>query len=43
MIQGFGNVGSWAARILHQLGVKIIGVSNADGAIRNDEGIDSAS
>ena len=40
VIQGFGNVGSWAARILHQLGVKIIGISNADGAIRSDEGID---
>ena len=40
VIQGFGNVGSWAARILHQLGVKIIGISNADGAIRSDAGID---
>jgi glutamate dehydrogenase (NAD(P)+) len=41
VVQGFGNVGSWAARILQQLGVKIIGVSNADGAIRSDEGIDA--
>ena len=41
VVQGFGNVGSWAARILQQLGVKIIGVSNADGAIRGDAGIDS--
>jgi glutamate dehydrogenase (NAD(P)+) len=40
VVQGFGNVGSWAARILQQLGVKVIGVSNADGAIRNDDGID---
>jgi glutamate dehydrogenase (NAD(P)+) len=40
VVQGFGNVGSWAARILQQLGVSIIGVSNADGAIRRDEGID---
>jgi glutamate dehydrogenase (NAD(P)+) len=40
VVQGFGNVGSWAARILAQLGVKIIGVSNADGAIRSDAGID---
>ena len=38
VVQGFGNVGSWAARILQQLGVKIIGVSNADGAIRSDDG-----
>jgi glutamate dehydrogenase (NAD(P)+) len=42
VIQGFGNVGSWAARILHQLGVKIIGISNVDGAIRSDAGIDAA-
>jgi glutamate dehydrogenase (NAD(P)+) len=42
VIQGFGNVGSWAARILHQLGVKVIGISNADGAVRSDEGIDVA-
>jgi glutamate dehydrogenase (NAD(P)+) len=41
VVQGFGNVGSWASRILQQLGVRIIGVSNADGAIRNDEGIDA--
>jgi glutamate dehydrogenase (NAD(P)+) len=41
VVQGFGNVGSWAARILEQLGVKIIGVSNADGAVRSDAGIDT--
>ena len=40
VVQGYGNVGSWAARILAQLGVTIIGVSNADGAIRSDAGID---
>jgi glutamate dehydrogenase (NAD(P)+) len=40
VVQGFGNVGSWAARILAQLGVRIVGVSNADGAIRSDAGID---
>jgi len=40
VIQGFGNVGSWAARISHQLGCPIVGISNVDGAIRNDDGID---
>jgi glutamate dehydrogenase (NAD(P)+) len=40
VIQGFGNVGSWAARIMAQLGCTIVGVSNADGAIRKDSGID---
>ena len=40
VVQGFGNVGSWAARILGQLGVRMIGVSNQDGAIRSDAGLD---
>jgi glutamate dehydrogenase/leucine dehydrogenase len=41
VVQGFGNVGSWAARILEQLGAKMVGVSDAAGAIRNDNGIDA--
>jgi glutamate dehydrogenase (NAD(P)+) len=40
VVQGFGNVGHHTATILGQLGVTIIGVSNAEGAIRNDAGID---
>ena len=40
VVQGFGNVGSWAARILHQLGCRMVAVSDAHGAIRNDAGID---
>jgi len=40
VVQGFGNVGSWAARILHQLGVTIVAISDAHGAIRSDAGID---
>jgi glutamate dehydrogenase (NAD(P)+) len=40
VIQGFGNVGSWAARISRQLGCPVVGISNVDGAIRNDHGID---
>jgi glutamate dehydrogenase (NAD(P)+) len=42
VIQGFGNVGSWAARIMQQLGVTIVGVSDHHGAIRSDDGIDAA-
>jgi glutamate dehydrogenase (NAD(P)+) len=42
VVQGFGNVGSWTALIMQQLGVKLVGVSNAQGAIRNDAGIDAA-
>jgi glutamate dehydrogenase (NAD(P)+) len=41
VIQGYGNVGSWAARILQQLGGKMIGVSDATGAITSEAGIDA--
>ena len=39
-IQGFGNVGSWAGRILAELGAKIVAVQDQNGEIRNDDGID---
>jgi glutamate dehydrogenase (NAD(P)+) len=41
VVQGFGNVGSWAARIMQQLGSTMIAVSDAHGAIRADQGIDA--
>jgi glutamate dehydrogenase (NAD(P)+) len=41
VVQGFGNVGSWAARIMQQLGARMVAVSDAHGAIRNDAGIDA--
>jgi glutamate dehydrogenase (NAD(P)+) len=40
VVQGFGNVGSWAARIIADLGAKVIGISDAYGAIHSEEGID---
>jgi glutamate dehydrogenase (NAD(P)+) len=40
-VQGFGNVGSWAARIMQGLGCTMVAASDANGAIRNDEGIDA--
>ncbi|MDP9136324.1 MAG: glutamate dehydrogenase, partial [Actinomycetota bacterium] len=40
VIQGFGNVGSWTARIIAQLGCTVIGVSDAHGALHAEEGID---
>ncbi len=40
VLRGFGNVGSWAARIITELGCKLIGVSNTSGAIHCDGGID---
>ncbi len=41
VVQGFGNVGSWAARILQELGATLVGVSDAYGAARSDAGIDA--
>jgi glutamate dehydrogenase (NAD(P)+) len=38
-IQGFGNVGSWAARILHDKGARLVAVDTVDGSIRADAGI----
>lgn len=38
-IQGFGNVGSWAARLLHEQGAKIVAVSDVNGAIHNPDGL----
>ncbi|MBA2644648.1 MAG: glutamate dehydrogenase [Solirubrobacterales bacterium] len=40
VIQGYGNVGSWAARIIGDLGCRVIGVSDAYGAIHSEAGID---
>jgi len=39
-IQGFGNVGSHAARLIHQRGGKIVAVSDISGGIHNDRGLD---
>jgi glutamate dehydrogenase (NAD(P)+) len=41
VVQGYGNVGSWAARIMQQLGCRMVGASDASGAIRGDGGIDA--
>ena len=40
VIQGFGNVGSWVARELHDRGVKVIAVSDVKGAVVDTHGID---
>ena len=39
-IQGFGNAGSFMAKILHKMGYKIVAVSDSRGAIHNPEGLD---
>jgi glutamate dehydrogenase (NAD(P)+) len=41
VVQGYGNVGSWAARIMQQLGATMVGASDAGGAIRSDDGLDA--
>ncbi|HLO66695.1 MAG TPA: Glu/Leu/Phe/Val dehydrogenase [Holophaga sp.] len=40
-VQGFGNVGSQSARLLHEAGARMVAVSDLKGAIRNDRGIDT--
>jgi glutamate dehydrogenase (NAD(P)+) len=40
VIQGFGNVGSHLAAFLHSEGVKVIAVSDVDGGVHNDSGLD---
>lgn len=39
-VQGFGNVGSWAARLLHERGLLIQAISDVSGAYYNEKGID---
>ena len=41
-VQGFGNVGSWAAQLLEERGLKILAVSDISGAYYNENGIDVA-
>jgi glutamate dehydrogenase (NAD(P)+) len=40
VVQGFGNVGSVTCQELYQRGVKVVGISDRYGAIRNERGID---
>ena len=40
IVQGFGNVGSNAARLMAEAGYKVIGIVEVDGGLRNKNGID---
>jgi len=40
IVQGFGNVGSQAARLMYEAGYKIIGVADITGGVLNPSGID---
>jgi glutamate dehydrogenase (NAD(P)+) len=42
-IQGFGNVGSYAALVCQELGMKVIAISDVSGGIVDTKGIDIAS
>jgi glutamate dehydrogenase (NAD(P)+) len=39
-VQGFGNVGSWAARFIHDMGAKVVAASDATGGRFNPKGLD---
>jgi glutamate dehydrogenase (NAD(P)+) len=39
-IQGFGNVGSHTARIMHEVGAKVVAVSDVAGGLYNKGGLD---
>ena len=40
VVQGFGNVGSVAARELHELGATIVGISDISGGMHSEAGLD---
>jgi len=40
VIQGFGNVGAQTARLLHERGARVIAVTDVDGGLHNDNGLD---
>jgi glutamate dehydrogenase len=40
VIQGFGNAGSYLAKFMHNAGAKVIGISDAYGALYNPDGLD---
>ncbi|MHB8604481.1 MAG: Glu/Leu/Phe/Val family dehydrogenase [Thermoplasmatota archaeon] len=40
VVQGFGKVGYWAAHFAEQRGAKVVGISDASGAVYNAKGID---
>jgi glutamate dehydrogenase (NAD(P)+) len=39
-IQGFGNVGSWTARLIGDLGCRVVAVSDVRGGVHRDGGLD---
>jgi glutamate dehydrogenase (NAD(P)+) len=39
-LQGFGNVGSYTARFLHEQGARVLGVADVAGGVWNPDGLD---
>lgn len=39
MVQGFGNVGSWSARLLVAMGARLVAVEDVTGAVSHPEGL----
>jgi glutamate dehydrogenase (NAD(P)+) len=42
VVQGYGNVGSIAAMLLHEQGCKVVGASDSGGGVYNPKGLDPA-
>ena len=40
VIQGFGNVGYWAAKFFEEEGAKVIGIGEYNGGVVCEEGLD---
>ena len=40
VVQGFGNAGSFLAKFMHDSGAKVIGISDAHGALHDPDGLD---
>jgi glutamate dehydrogenase (NAD(P)+) len=40
VIQGFGNVGSMSAKLMHDAGYKVVGVADINGGLYNENGFD---
>jgi glutamate dehydrogenase/leucine dehydrogenase len=39
-VQGFGNAGSWFAQLAHEMGYRIVAVSDSKGAVVNQDGLE---
>lgn len=40
IIQGFGNAGSYLAKMMHEAGAKVLGISDVYGALYDEKGLD---